>query len=104
MRFLIVDEYTSNGIWDDFILRTMLTLKSKPKGWEGEDNKLPEGEWTVFHGMYSLASGSAYLRFGVSKPAFKELPVVFAVSPSGEVEKICKATADQAAEFINERI
>lgn len=104
-RFLIVDDYTSKAIWDDFLLRAMLGLKSKPMHWEDcPQNTLPEGNWTMANGMHPMASDGAYARFGVRKPAYEELPVVFAVKSDGSVEEQCQVTADQAAAFVSERI
>ena len=103
-QFLIVDDYTDKPIWDDFIFRAMLSLKSKPVAWTRKENTLPEGPWTLFNGMYPLASDKAYKEFGVRKPAFNELPVIFVLNCDGTVQEQCNVTADQAAEFIAARI
>jgi hypothetical protein len=103
-KFLIVEDYTDISIWDTLIMQAMLALKSKPKGWSRPENTLPEGDWTLACGFYSMATDAAYKNFWVRKPSFQELPVVFVVNPDGSVEEQCNVTADQAAEFINARI
>jgi hypothetical protein len=104
-RFYIVDDYTSNPIWDEFLCEQARTLPSKPqgKGWERWCGSVPQGSYTIANGMAPLASGEAYAEAGITEPTYDQLPVVFCVTENG-VEQQRNVTAAQAAAFIRSRI
>ena len=102
-RFFIIEDYTSCSIWDTFILESMLTLPSKPRGWERPKNTLPEGDWTLACGHHQMASDGAYEKAGIPKPTFEQLPAVFCVDDHGVRDRY-RVTAQQALDFVRENL
>src|SRR4051812_24571754 len=100
-EFIVIDDYTSIAIWDELILEKILKLKSKSSGWKRSENTLPEGDWKLHYGFYSLATRSAYDNAGIKKPEPEQLPAIFCVDENGVKEKF-NVTAEQAADFIRE--
>jgi len=100
-RFFVIEDYTECSIWDDLIISAMLKLPSKPKDWGRKDNTLPEGDWQLGHGMHQHGTDGAYLKAGIPKPFFEQLPAMFCVEESGEIRCELKVmTAEKAVEFI----
>lgn len=103
-NFYIIEAYTRMSIWDDFLLNHASKLPTKPVGWNTRLHDIPEGDYTVGHGIfYWFGSGSLCADAGIRKPEFEELPVIFCVTIEG-VEEQCNVTAEQAADFIRARI
>ncbi len=103
-KFFIVDDYSSSDgtkvLWDKWLYYGLPSLPSKPKGW---DQPLPEGDWTMANGMWSMASDGAYSKAGIRKPTFDQLPVIFCVTDAC-VEEQCRVDVAQANAFIRARI
>ncbi len=84
-RFLIIDDYTVYCLWDNFIYEVLPKLKSKPQGWKDRCPEIPEGDWTMAHGMHQIATDNAYLTAGIPKPTFEQLPAIFCLTDNGIV-------------------
>lgn len=104
VKFLVVDDYTSIAIWDELILKGIPRLKSKPQGWNAQGGDLPQGDWTLGYGMHPMSTVEAYSNFGVRKPLYEELPVVFCVKEDGTVEERRNVGVDEVVGFIAARI
>jgi len=103
-NFLVIDDYSTCAIWDSLILRAMLSLPTKPKGWPRPENTNPEGEWLLSYGMYPMATPDAYRKAGIQKPQVEELPVIFCLVNGAIVSRRNNVTADHAADFIRENL
>jgi hypothetical protein len=103
--FYVVDDYTSECLWDRFIHEQMAMLPSKPRGWQSaETHSLCEGNWELGHAMHNMASTEAYAKAGFWKPEFEQLPAIFCVHGDGKVEFLYNAKPTQTREFVAARI
>ena len=99
--FLIVEDNTSQDIWDRVIVGApMNTLPSKPRGWNRAENTQPQGDWTFSLAFHQMVTEKACRDFGVTKPPFEDLPAVFCVDDDGTVHSETNVTADQVLQFI----
>lgn len=105
--FIIVEDYTDKSIWDQ-VRSKVLALPAVPKGWKPASPDKPEADWTLACGMHQMATDGAYERAFIPKPAFSQLPAVFCVTKDGDrvgkVEFMFNVEADQAFDFITQRI
>ncbi len=103
-RFFVIEDYTVCTVWDRLILEEMLGLPSKPVGWGRTENTLPEGNWTLGHGIHQMATDGAYEKAGIPKPSFEQLPAMFCVDDDGIVGQYRVTTAPRAVEFIRKHL
>ena len=105
--FYIINDTSDIVIWDDLLFNHVPNFPTCPKGWKTENPKRhghqTEGDWTMGCGMHQMASKGAYEKAGIPEPKFSQIPAVFCVTDQG-VEGKYNVTAEQAAQFIRERI
>ena len=97
--FVIVDDYTSFCLWDEFIYEILPKLPSKPQGWKDRCPEIPEGEWRMRHGMHTMATAGAYEEACIPKPKYEQLPAIFCLTEDGIVGKY-RVTTEQTEAFV----
>jgi hypothetical protein len=101
--FYVIEDYTDRSIWDRLILVAMLELPSKPLAWPRPENTLPEANWTLACGHYTMATDAAYQKSSIPKPTPSQLPAIFCVDGVA-LHHQYQVSAEQAAEFIRNNL
>jgi hypothetical protein len=96
---VVVDDYTSYGLFDELTFRGFPLIGSKPRG--ADSPAVPEGKWRMVNVMHSMASDRLYAKAGIAKPTFEQLPALYAIT-QGELIGHCvfNARFEDAVAFI----